>query len=64
MPAPTLIMHDSGDKEVAYAEGLRLAAAWPAAEFVTTSGLGHQRILTDRAVVDEVCRFVAAGDRG
>ena len=64
VPAPTLIMHDSGDKEVAYAEGLRLAAAWPAAEFVTTSGLGHQRILTDRAVVDEVCRFVAASDRG
>jgi len=60
VPAPTLIVHDRGDREVAYTEGLRLAAAWPAAEFHTTSGLGHQRILTDRAVIDDLCRFVTA----
>ncbi|QTE30610.1 alpha/beta fold hydrolase [Pengzhenrongella sicca] len=57
---PALIVHDRLDKEVPYADSARLADAWPRAEFVTTEGLGHQRILQDPAVVERVCRFVAA----
>jgi len=57
---PALIVHDRLDKEVPYADGARLAAAWPRAEFVTTEGLGHQRILHDPAVIERVARFVAA----
>ena len=60
LAARTLIVHDREDKEVPYADGALLAQAWPSAEFVTTTGLGHQRILQDRAVVDQVCRFVAS----
>ena len=56
--APSLIVHDRLDKEVPYDDGARLAGAWPSAEFVTTEGLGHQRILRDAAVIERICRFV------
>lgn len=55
----SLIVHDRLDKEVPYDDGLRLARAWPSAQFVTTEGLGHQRILQDVEVIDRVCRFIA-----
>ncbi len=60
--APTLVVHDRHDKEVPYAESVRIAEAWPAATLMTTEGLGHQRILRDPAVVARVTDFVT-GDR-
>ena len=54
---PTLIIHDRQDKEVPYAEGEGLAAAWPTAELITTDGLGHQRILRDDGVVRRAVDF-------
>ncbi len=36
----------------------RLVASLPDARLVTTDGLGHRRILKDRAVVREVAAFV------
>ncbi|AWH86875.1 alpha/beta hydrolase [Flavobacterium album] len=36
-----LLAHDVNDDIVAYKEGKKIAEAWPAAEFVTTKGLGH-----------------------
>jgi hypothetical protein len=53
-------VHDRHDKEVPYADGARVADAWPAARLHTTESLGHQRILRDPAVVAEVTRFVAS----
>lgn len=47
-PTPTLVVHDRHDKEVPYADGVRVATAWPAARLHTTESLGHQRILRDR----------------
>lgn len=46
-----LVVHDLDDREVPYADGEAIATAWPAAELVTTSGLGHRRILRDSGVV-------------
>jgi pimeloyl-ACP methyl ester carboxylesterase len=57
-PAPTLVVHDRKDKEVAYSEGVRVAEAWPAATLESTEGLGHQRILRDPGVVTRVADFV------
>ncbi|MPV35871.1 alpha/beta fold hydrolase [Georgenia subflava] len=57
---PALIVHDRRDKEVPYREGVKVAASWDAAELVTTDGLGHQRILRDPGVVEQVTRFATA----
>jgi pimeloyl-ACP methyl ester carboxylesterase len=59
-PVPTLVVHDRHDKEVPYADGVRVADAWPAARLHTTESLGHQRILRDPAVVAEIAAFVTA----
>ena len=55
---PVLVVHDRDDSEVPYAEAERVAAGFPRAELVTTSGLGHRRILRDQEVVAQVARFV------
>ncbi|WP_165962681.1 alpha/beta fold hydrolase [Occultella glacieicola] len=55
---PTMIIHDRNDKEVPYTEGADLAAAWPAARFVSTESFGHQRILAAEPVLAVVRDFV------
>jgi pimeloyl-ACP methyl ester carboxylesterase len=57
----TLIVHDKDDKEIAWEHGRGLAARWPWAEFVTTEGLGHRRILINTQVVNRVTDFISAG---
>jgi len=58
---PLLVVHDTEDSETPVEGGRRLAAEWPNGRVVETTGLGHNRILRDRGVVEEVVRFVAAG---
>lgn len=58
--APLLVVHDRGDAEVAFAAGEAIAAAWPGARLLATDGLGHRRILRDRAVIDAAAAFVVA----
>lgn len=58
LPA-ALIVHDREDPVVRIANGQALAAAWRGAELVETSGLGHNKILRDPAVVERVTAFVA-----
>lgn len=36
-----LIAHDTNDTVVSYKEAQKIARAWPNAEFITTTGLGH-----------------------
>lgn len=55
---PCLVVHDRDDKEVPYDGGRDLADGWPAAELMTTTGLGHQRVLRDAGVVAAVTDFV------
>jgi hypothetical protein len=59
LPAAGLVVHDRDDREVPWADGARVAAAWSGAELVTTHGLGHRRILRDPAVVGRVTVFLA-----
>jgi pimeloyl-ACP methyl ester carboxylesterase len=62
LDVPALILHDLDDAEVPYGEGESLARSWPGARLVTTTGLGHRRILRDARVTGEVVElFRAAG---
>ncbi len=58
-----LVVHDRGDREVPIAQGEQLAATWPRAELVASDGLGHRRILRDRAVIARVVEFARHGVR-
>jgi hypothetical protein len=40
-------------------EGEAVARAWPGAQFVRTTGLGHRRILRDPEVMARVTAFIA-----
>ncbi len=60
-----LVVHDMDDRDVLYADALRMAGAGDHVRLVTTSGLGHRRILKDEgvqdAIRDHVARPAAAG---
>jgi pimeloyl-ACP methyl ester carboxylesterase len=60
LPLAALVVHDQDDAEIPWADGAAIAAAWPAAELVTTRGLGHRRILRDQAVGERVRDFFAS----
>ncbi len=57
-PVPLLVIHDRGDTEVPFADGADIAAAWPGAALMATEGLGHRRILRDRAVARTATAFL------
>jgi pimeloyl-ACP methyl ester carboxylesterase len=57
-PPPVLVVHDRDDRETTWSSGRDLSRAWPDARLLTTSGLGHRRILSDPEVVAAVVRFV------
>lgn len=60
---PILVIHDDGDDVIAPGQGRRLAAAHGQhADLITTSGLGHRRIIADPEVIDAVLAFAAATD--
>ena len=47
-----------------FTHGAAVAAAWPGARLIETSGLGHRRLLRDEAVVAQVSSFIAASPAG
>lgn len=55
---PILVIHDKNDKEVRYQNALNLHEAWSHSQIMTTEGLGHRRILKDKAVIDRVVQFI------
>ena len=56
----TLFVHDRHDKQVPFTSAEKVAANWPGSTFLSTNGLGHQRILADPGVVSAVTEFVTA----
>jgi pimeloyl-ACP methyl ester carboxylesterase len=58
---PLLCVHDRQDAETGWSDSAAIAQSWPDTRLVTTTGLGHRRILRAPAVVAEVTGFV--GDR-
>lgn len=58
LPQPALIVHDTSDREIPFAEAKELASAWPSACLLATDDLGHKRLLADAKTVEAVCEFV------
>ena len=58
MSAPLLVVHDRDDEETPWSGGAELAEAWPDARLISTTNLGHRRILRDPSVIEAVTRFV------
>jgi pimeloyl-ACP methyl ester carboxylesterase len=56
---PLLVIHDHDDRDVPFEHGAAVAASWPGARLVETTGLGHRRILRDAGVVAQAVSFVA-----
>lgn len=59
MNTPLLVIHDENDTHVPSRYGRAIADAWPEAAFVSTRGLGHQRILRDPTVSALSVDFIA-----
>lgn len=60
---PTLVIHDEDDRYVPQSEGHRVYQEVRYAHFRGTSGLGHNRILADPAVVTIAVDFVSDAAR-
>jgi pimeloyl-ACP methyl ester carboxylesterase len=58
MAAPMLLVHDREDPDVPYAHAVEIAEAWPGAELLTTSGLGHRALLRNPEVVRRTIEFL------
>jgi len=58
MQIPLLVIHDRDDREVRWDDGAAIVAAWPDAELITTTGLGHHRIVNDSLVIGQVLSFL------
>jgi len=56
-----LVIHDREDRETSWQDGADVAASWPGATLITTTGLGHNRILRDPSVIDAIADFVQPG---
>ncbi|WP_083100569.1 alpha/beta hydrolase [Pseudophaeobacter leonis] len=57
---PALILQDSADRTVPLAEVEELAQSWPGARLQLSTGLGHTRLLRDRAVIASVVAHFGA----
>jgi pimeloyl-ACP methyl ester carboxylesterase len=60
---PRLIVHDREDRETSWDASRRLASRWPDTQLLTTTGLGHNRVLSDAAVVSAAIDFIHSGTR-
>jgi pimeloyl-ACP methyl ester carboxylesterase len=61
MTSPALIVHDVNDPDVPYSHGEEIARAWPGAELLTSTGLGHRAILRNPEVLRRTVDFLQAG---
>ena len=57
MRAPLLIVHDEDDLDVPWQDGRTYAQTWPDSKLLTTSGLGHRKILREARVLEAVGAF-------
>lgn len=58
-----LIIHDRSDREVPFLSAQALHRAWVGSELMATEGLGHRRLLADRAVVEKAVRFAVGWEK-
>jgi len=56
--ARALLFHDYADETIPFAEAEAIARHWPGLDFRPTTGLGHNRIMRDAAVIGQVVEFL------
>ena len=61
---PALIVHDLEDREVPWDDGECYARAWRGARLLSTTGLGHNRIVDDAGVIAATLRFLHGDNVG
>lgn len=54
-----LVVHDHDDAETPWQGSADLVAAWPGARLISSSGLGHHRVIWDARTTEAVTEFVA-----
>lgn len=59
---PTLVIHDSKDKEVPVSCAYNIRQKLEHGELLITNGLGHKRILNDSHVVNRIIEFITRSD--
>lgn len=58
MTTPLLVIHDREDEDTLWVDGVALVESWPGAQLLTTTGLGHRRILREASVIEAAARFI------
>ncbi len=58
LKADLLLVHDKDDHEVPYSQAERLQQVVPHAQTITTTGLGHRKILMKKEVIKSVVEFI------
>lgn len=53
-----LLLHDRADETIPFSEAQAIARSWPGLDFRPTEGLGHNRIMRDPAVIQQVVAFL------
>jgi pimeloyl-ACP methyl ester carboxylesterase len=61
MTTPALVVHDRDDHDVPFSHGEEIAKAWPQAEFMATSGLGHRAVVWNAEVIRRTVTFLKDG---
>ncbi len=56
--ADALVIHEKNDKQIPWELTSEWASSWDNATFVTTEGLGHQRILSDDGTIRQIVDFI------
>jgi pimeloyl-ACP methyl ester carboxylesterase len=54
-----MLMHDLADESIPFAEAEEIAANWPGLDFRPTTGLGHNGVMRDAAVIRQIAGFLA-----
>jgi pimeloyl-ACP methyl ester carboxylesterase len=59
---PLLVFHDEDDRVVPATDGAAIAAAWPKASLVSTTGLGHRGVTSDPAIIRQAVQFLTGDE--
>lgn len=55
-----LVIHDEDDKEVPFKRFIKLKDTWEKGSFVSTKGLGHNRILKTPDIANKIIKFISS----
>jgi pimeloyl-ACP methyl ester carboxylesterase len=53
-----MLFHDLADESIPFAEAQEIAASWPTLDFRPTTGLGHNGVMRDAAVIRQIVEFL------